>query len=84
MEDWEARSTLYRIMSMDAFSGGPSLTIAQQPLSPQAGGMMSPAAHHAAALFSPAEGQIERPMPPGEVHMDEIDLLECIGKGGYG
>lgn len=84
MDDWDARSTLYRIMSLDAFN----------PPSPQQhqarGGLLSPAA---AALFSPvaggAGGGAGGPpplvgMPSGEVHMDEIDLMECIGKGGYG
>lgn len=59
-----------------------------QPLSPQAtaaAGLLSPAA----GLFSPVagcggDGCSNGAMPPGEVHMDEIDLIECIGKGGYG
>lgn len=78
MEDWEARSTLYRLMSGMEQLGA--------PCSPVAGaGLLSPAA----ALFSPAPGGgagggAPPSMPPGEVHMDEIDLIECIGKGGYG
>lgn len=76
MEDWDARSTLYRIMSgMDAFAA---------PGSPVAAASLPPAA----ALFSPGGGAggggAGPSMPPGEVHMDEIDLIECIGKGGYG
>ncbi|PRW57603.1 serine threonine- kinase drkC [Chlorella sorokiniana] len=77
MEDWEARSTLYRLMSGMEQLGAPG-----SPVAPAA--LLSPAA----ALFSPAPGSAVGAglpsMPPGEVHMDEIDLIECIGKGGYG
>ena len=78
MEDWEARSTLYRLMSGMEQLGAPG-----SPVAPA--GLRSPAA----ALFSPAPGSAvgaggPPSMPPGEVHMDEIDLIDCIGKGGYG
>jgi hypothetical protein len=81
MEDWEARSTLFRLLSLDAGA-------AAAASSPQH------AAAAAAALFSPIARRDDHgdgqgglggaPMPKGEVHMDEIDLIECIGKGGYG
>jgi hypothetical protein len=86
MEDWEARSALYRLMSLDTNASSPRAAAA-------AAGLLSPAA---AALFSPVVGRGGlgggggggegggAPMPKGEVHMDEIELLECIGKGGYG
>lgn len=86
MDDWDARSTLYRIMSLDAFN----LPSPQHQQATAAAGLLSPAA---AALFSPVAGAGGRGsggppplvgMPSGEVHMDEIDLMECIGKGGYG
>lgn len=86
MDDWDARSTLYRIMSLDAFN----LPSPQHQQAAAAAGLLSPAA---AALFSPVAGAggggSGGPpplvgMPSGEVHMDEIDLMECIGKGGYG
>lgn len=86
MDDWDARSTLYRLMSLDALSL-PSPH--QQQAAAAAAGLLSPPA----TLFSPVAGgggggvggaAPAVPMPPGEVHMDEIDLMECIGKGGYG
>lgn len=78
MEDWDARSTLYRLMSGMEQLGAPGSPVATASL-------LSPAA----ALFSPQPGGTVAAggppsMPPGEVHMDEIDLIECIGKGGYG
>jgi hypothetical protein len=94
MEDWEARSTLYRLMSMDA--GGGAATASSSPHAAAAAAaaarLLSPGA---AALFSPITnggrgggGGTQQgggsTMPKGEVHMDEIDLIECIGKGGYG
>ena len=88
MEDWEARSTLYRLMSMD---GGAASASSPHAAAAAAAGVLSPAA---AVLFSPvaggggggsgAGGGVGGAMPKGEVHMDEIDLIECIGKGGYG
>ncbi|KAI3434599.1 hypothetical protein D9Q98_002667 [Chlorella vulgaris] len=94
MENWEARSTLYRLMSMDA--GGGAATASSSPHAAAAAAaaarLLSPGA---AALFSPITnggrgggGGTQQgggsTMPKGEVHMDEIDLIECIGKGGYG
>lgn len=93
MDDWDTRSTLYRIMSLDTFNL-PSPQQQQQAAAAAAAaaGLLSPAA---AALFSPAGGAAGTGsgggggaplagIPSGEVHMDEIDLMECIGKGGYG
>ena len=70
MEEWETRSALYRLVS-----DGRNLPSPQHPHAAAVAGLLRPDAP--TVLGGP-------PPPSGEVHMDEIDLLERVGKGGYG
>lgn len=73
MDEWDTRSALCRLVSDGLHA----------PSSPGgangSGGLFS---RTPSLLFSPAPSIA--PMPSGEVHMDEIDLIERIGKGGFG
>lgn len=72
MEEWDTRSALVRLVS-DGLNAPPS------PAHGGGSGLFSPTP---STLFSPAPSLA--PMPSGEVHMDEIDLIEQIGRGGFG
>ena len=73
MDEWDTRSALYRLVSDGLNLPSPQPSIAGL-------GMFSPTP---STMFSPAPS-IAPSQPSGEVHMDEIDLIECIGKGGFG
>lgn len=76
LDDWESRSVMHRLASADSclFGAFPSSPLFHPLLTPAPAALLSPAPEDAASA----------PLPAGEIHLDEITLLEKVGGGAFG